>query len=375
MNKTIIFTGVAAIILVLGFVYKDNLFSLLFLPTSSNLEEGIRAENRQDEEEMQVIATGLNTPWDLVFLPDGDMLITERSGVLRRVGENNQSYVIDDVLETAEGGLLGVSLHPDYASNHQLYLYQTYRENGQTFNRVDLYIYENSHLEFKESIIRAIPGSGNHNGGMIAFGPDDKLYITTGDAENPQSAQDTNSLSGKILRLNDDGSFPDDNPFDNAVYSYGHRNPQGIVWDGEGRLWSVEHGPSVTASGEDELNLITKGGNYGWPDITGSATREGMVSPVAESGRSETWAPGAVAFNDGKLFFTGLRGQSLYEVDISGEVDNVALKRNFSREFGRLRLAVVHEGYLYIGTSNRDGRGNPSTDDDQIIKIPLAWFE
>ena len=228
-------------------------------------------------------------------------------------------------------------------------------------------VYKNKTLLNEEIIVDKIPGAPNHNGGRIKFGPDGFLYITTGDAQNPSQAQDKNSLAGKILRLADDGKIPDDNPFGNHVYSYGHRNPQGLTWDNQGRLWATEHGRSGILSGLDEINLIEKGKNYGWPDIQGDEIKVQMESPKIHSG-SDTWAPGGAAFLNNSIFFGGLRGQTFYEAKINGE--KLELKEHFKGEFGRIREVVVgSDKMLYITTSNLDGRGSPKQGDDKIIKI------
>jgi len=194
------------------------------------------------------------------------------------------------------------------------------------------------------------------------------------DSWHSELAQDINSLAGKILRLRDDGTYPEDNPFRNAVYSYGHRNPQGLAWDSDGNLWSTEHGRSGKLSGMDELNLIEKGKNYGWPIIQGDESRDEMITPKVNSGPDETWAPAGMAFYDNSLFFSGLRGETLYEAKIeNGNV--VELKAHFRKEFGRLRAVVIGPNdNLYISTSNTDGRGKERSGDDKIIKIPLDTF-
>ncbi|KKR58957.1 MAG: Quinoprotein glucose dehydrogenase [Candidatus Curtissbacteria bacterium GW2011_GWC2_41_21] len=193
------------------------------------------------------------------------------------------------------------------------------------------------------------------------------MYITTGDAQEPSQAQDINSLAGKILRVTDEGKTASGNPFDNLVYSYGHRNPQGLAWDKDGRLWATEHGRSGIQSGLDEINLVEPGKNYGWPTIQGDEKRQGMETPQLNSG-SDTWAPAGAVFVGDSLFFSGLRGQALYEAVIAG--DDISFKEHFKGEFGRIRNVVLgSDGYLYITTSNRDGRGTVKTGDDKIIKI------
>lgn len=318
---------------------------------------------------VEVVASGLDTPWEIVFLPSGEMLVTERSGNLVLIGRTVTRIQVPNVEQRGEGGLLGLALDPDYAVNKQIYVYLTSLENGQLVNRVERYVFKDAALSDREVIFEGILGANNHDGGRIEFGPDGYLYITTGDAQNPDIAQDIASLQGKILRVSSEGEVPEGNPFASAVWSYGHRNPQGLAWDAEGRLWSTEHGPSGLGSGYDELNLITPGANYGWPEIQGEEMLEGMLSPVIQSGGSVTWAPGDVEYLDGKLYFTGLRGTALYVVSLDGDrVTDFATF--FSGEYGRLRaVRLGPDGYLYVSTSNRDGRANPGANDDLILRV------
>src|SRR3990167_2082838 len=339
---------------------RDGITSLFFQPTESSVQEGVTSNTVLPPE---VVAQDLTTPWSVAFLPDADMVISERSGQLVRVGKSGAQFKIDGVRQTSEGGLLGIALHPDFSTNNYVYIYFTTDSNGSLSNQIDRYTLLNNQLKLDTTIIKDIPAASNHNGGTIAFGPDSLLYATTGDAAKPELAQDRASLAGKILRMNDDGSVPSDNPFSNLVWSYGHRNPQGIAWTEEGELWSVEHGPSGPDTGRDELNLITKASNYGWPEITGDENQGGMVEPVAQSGDSETWAPAGIAYYNGSLYFAGLRGQSLYQAKINND-NSVSLQRHFSEEYGRLRAVSVYKDKLYISTSNRDGRGSPNANDD-----------
>ena len=242
-------------------------------------------------------------------------------------------------------------------------------------NQIVRYRLNQTSLDDRTVIFEGIPGAQIHDGGKIAFGPDGLLYITTGDAGNENLSQNLNSLAGKVLRITDDGEIPDDNPFGDAIYSYGHRNAQGLIWDNEGRLWSTEHGRSGRLSGLDELNTIVAGGNYGWPIIEGDETRSNMITPVIHSGADETWAPGGIAYADNSLFFSGLRGSRLYQATINQDGGIAELKTHFIQEYGRLRAATVAGDYLYISTSNTDGRGNPADNDDRIIKIPLSIFD
>jgi len=315
------------------------------------------------------IAQNLDTPWSLVFLPDKSMLVTERVGRVRIIdaGGNLQSEpvaVIEKAKEIGEGGLLGIALHPAFSDNNSVYLYYTYSAEGEnTKNRVVQMTYRDKKLSDEKIIVDNISGASNHNGGRIKFGPDGFLYITTGDAQNPSQAQDKASLAGKILRVTDQGNPAPDNPFGNLVYSYGHRNPQGITWDASGQLWETEHGPST----KDEINRIEKGKNYGWPDITGDETKQGMETPVLNSG-TNTWAPSGTVFFRNSVFFAGLRGQALFEAKTEG--GNMSPEEHFKGEFGRIRDVILGpDNMFYIATSNQDGRGLPKDTDDRIIKL------
>ncbi len=323
---------------------------------------------------IEVVAEDLDIPWEIAFLPNGDLLITERSGNLLRLGQDKSSIAIQGVTHIGEGGLLGLALHPNFEQNSTIYLYLTSQISGSITNRVESYTLNGNVLDNRKVILDGIPGAVNHDGGRIEFGPDGHLYITTGDAGDPQSAQDIQSLAGKILRLTAEGAIPADNPFQSPVYSYGHRNPQGLAWDDQGRLWSTEHGRSGFGSGFDELNLIEAGKNYGWPVIQGDETREGMQVPVIHSGASTTWAPGDVAFTQGSLYFSGLRGASLYAFSLEEDVVD-RFMTYFEDEYGRLRaVRLGPDGHLYMTTSNQDGRGQPQEGDDKLLRINLAWL-
>jgi glucose/arabinose dehydrogenase len=345
--------------------------SEVIAPGLENRPPGISEQPTEEEPKVafEIVADHLTVPWEIAFLSDGDFLITERPGTLKRIGKNSATYAIEGVQHVGEGGLLGMALHPKFSDNHWLYLYLTTRTTGEGLtNRVERYTYDGDKLTEKKTVIDRIPGASNHDGGRMGFGPDGKLYITTGDASQSELAQNTKSLAGKILRLNDDGSIPSDNPFGNAVWTYGHRNPQGLAWDDQGRLWATEHGSSGIQSGLDELNLIEKGKNYGWPTIQGDQTKEGMERPVIHSGASTTWAPAGLVFKDGALYFGGLRGEALYRTDFTE--GTVRVKALFQNEFGRIRAVVVGPGdSLYISTSNTDGRGTVQPNDDKIIKL------
>ncbi len=322
------------------------------------------------QQNIEIVAQQLDIPWKAVVLPDdaGTVLVTERSGSLKRIGKDAKNYSIPGVTHIGEGGLLGMAVHPQFKENGWIYLYLTSQANGQTTNRVERYRYTAESLAERTVILDDIPGAAIHDGGALAFGPDSKLYVTTGDASNEELPQDTKSLAGKILRLNEDGSIPADNPFGNEVYSYGHRNPQGIAWDTQGRLWATEHGQSSF----DELNLIKKGANYGWPLIYGDEARPGMERPVVHSGASDTWAPAGLAYSEGALYFGGLRSRTLFKATLL-EGNRVRISEHLNGQYGRLRGVTAYKDQtLIVTTSNRDGRGRPSADDDKIIRVPLA---
>lgn len=317
-----------------------------------------------------VVESGLEVPWDIAFLPDGTMIATERQGRLRVFGGEPKAIEVPGVAARGEGGLHGIALHPDHSLNTFIYLYFTAESGGRAVNRVVRYEFDGETLSNPRTIIDDIPGSSNHNGGRIAFGPDELLYVTTGDGSNEDLAQDVRSLAGKMLRVHDDGRIPADNPFGNAVYSYGHRNPQGIAWDDEGNLWATEHGRSGAQSGFDELNKIVRGGNYGWPLVEGSETRSGMIAPALHSGPTVTWAPAGLAFKDGSLYFGGLRGAALYEVPVGRGGTAGELVTHYKDEFGRIRAVTLDPlGRLYISTSNRDGRGRVMAGDDKVLVV------
>lgn len=307
-----------------------------------------------------IIAENLEVPWGMVFISNNNLLVTERKGTIRLIQDGKllpDTVGKINVKQIGEGGLHGIAAHPNFSENNFIYLYYTYSGDGNnTLNRVSRYIYKDKTLADEKVIVDKIPGAIFHDGGRIKFGPDGYLYITTGDALNPSSAQDKNSLAGKILRVSSDDKV--------EIYSYGHRNPQGITWDDKGQLWEVEHGQSA----QDEINKIEMGKNYGWPTIRGDETKEALINPILHSG-SDTWAPGGAAFFEDSILYGGLRGNSLFEYVI----ETKELKTHFKGQFGRIRDVILGpDKMLYITTSNKDGRGNPDLTDDKIIKINPA---
>jgi len=336
----------------------------------------------RDKVEVEAWVKNLEIPWSLVFLPDGRALVSERPGRIRLIKEGKlqaESYLEIDVARDGEGGLMGLALHPKFSENRYLYAMYTYEKEGDLFNRVTRLKDQGDKGKIDRIILDNIPGGGNHDGGRLAFGPDGMLYITTGEAGVPERSQNLKSLGGKILRLTPDGDIPDDNPFKNSpVYAYGNRNPQGLAWHPEtGALFESEHGPSGENGrfAHDEINIIKKGKNYGWPTIQGNQKQAGMESPILNSG-SGTWAPSGTAFLNGSIFFAGLRGEALFEYKIAEK----KLIPHLKGEIGRIREVVVGpasprgepENLLYITTSNRDGRGTPDNTDDKIIRINPA---
>lgn len=386
-----VFKWVVGTILILTVIYAGYQY---FRPKSvgTNVETGssmadydqvssLESEQNTAESQppIQTILTNLEIPWEITFLPNSDLLITQRIGSLLHITENGtQTIPVSGVEHIGEGGLLGLALHPNFNENNYLYLYLTSESENGLINRVERYVFspQNHTLSQKTTILDNIPGARYHDGGRIAFGPDGLLYITTGDAGKTDLSQDTSSLAGKILKITDDGKVPENNPFSNEVFSYGHRNPQGIDWDQQGRLWSSEHGPSVVTTGFDEVNLITPGSNYGWPEITGDETKEGMLAPTIQSGSEETWAPADLAVYKNLIFFSGLRGEGLYSAIIDGD-KLINIKKHFDGEYGRIRAVVVDptQQWLYFTTSNTDGRGSATEADDKVVRVNLQLLE
>ncbi len=384
MKKILISLGITFLGFILFFlIFKKQFTNYFFQPQSSKLPTGVTTSQLtnapENEQKKQIVAENLNIPWEITFLPDSSYLVTQRPGQLVRITNDKQKQVIpiQGVAHQGEGGLMGLALSPEFSSNNWIYLYLTSQNDQNLINRVERYTLnlDNNQLTNRTIIINNIPGANYHDGGRIKFGPDKLLYISTGDAGQTNLAQNINSLAGKILRINQDGSIPSNNPFNNEIYSYGHRNVQGFAWDQNGNMWATEHGPSGLQSGNDEINLIKPGQNYGWPVIKGQQQQKDMVAPIIESGTEETWAPAGMEIIDQKMFFVGLRGSAIYETTIEAQNLN-NLTAHFQNEYGRLRFVRLGpDGWLYIGTSNTDGRGNPRENDDRIIKIHSSLFE
>ncbi len=322
------------------------------------------------EPRVDVVATGLEVPWALAFAPDGRLFVTERPGRLRLVKDGRlepEPLAVLPVASVGEGGLMGLALHPAFTETGHLFVCYTVEKGGRLVNRVVRLTLRGARVEADRVLVDDIPGAPIHDGCRVKFGPDGRLYVTTGDAAEPRLAQRRDSLAGKILRLNPDGSVPDDNPFPGSpVFSLGHRNPQGLTWDPSGRLFAAEHGPS----GHDEINHILPGRNYGWPEVRGRGNDSRYVEPLLESGQ-ETWAPSGIAFLGDDLFVAALRGWRLLRVTLAPDRGAVVhVSALLSGTYGRLRDVLVGpDGALYVTTSNRDGRGWPAPDDDRILRV------
>jgi aldose sugar dehydrogenase len=321
---------------------------------------------------VSVVAQGLEVPWSIAFAPDGRILIAERPGrvrVLENGALRETPLLSTNIVASGEAGLMGLTLHPDFATNHFLYVCYVTNDLSEVVVR-----YRDAGTELVEprTIVANIPAARLHAGCRLKFGPDRKLYITTGDATDREIAQDLQSLGGKILRVNDDGSVPADNPFARSpVWTFGHRNPQGIDWDPKsGLLFETEHGPSGFDGGigGDELNIIERGKNYGWPAIHHDERQEGMESPLREY--SPACAPASGAFWKGDFYFGCLRGEHLHRVVLDATRRKVVSEEQLYTNLGRIReVAVGPDGALYFSTSNRDGRGSPEDNDDRIFKV------
>lgn len=311
-----------------------------------------------------VVAQGLDVPWSVAFF-DGVPLVSERDNArIVEIGDDGDARevaVLDDVRPSGEGGLLGIAVDAEH-----LYAYITTEED----NRIVRYPITGGagdvRLGDRETVLDGIPSAGNHNGGRIAFGPDGMLYATAGDAGDRPSAQDLASLGGKILRMTPDGEVPADNPFpDSYVYSYGHRNPQGIAWDADGTMYAAEFGQDTW----DELNVIEPGGDYGWPVVEGMAEDDRFIDPVQQWAPADA-SPSGIAVDDGRIVIANLRGERLRVVPLD---DLGAATEYGGEEHGRLRdVVVAPDGALWVLTNNTDGRGSPGPDDDMILRWDLA---
>lgn len=313
--------------------------------------------------EPQTVAAGLDAPWSIAFLSDGTPLISERdTGEILELADDGSARIVgtvEDVRAGGEGGLLGLAVD----ERDRLYAYST----GPDGNRIHRFALAGEagalSLGEPETIIRDLPAARNHDGGRIAFGPDGMLYATVGDAGQRADAQNLDSLAGKILRMDPDGGVPADNPFPGSyVYSYGHRNPQGIAWAADGTMLATEFGQDTW----DELNIITPAGDYGWPDVEGIAGGGQYIDPVQQWAPAEA-SPSGMAIVDDVVYIANLRGETLRIVSLD---DLTASDELHSGEYGRLRdVTLAPDGGIWFLTNNTDGRGEPAPDDDRIVRI------
>jgi glucose/arabinose dehydrogenase len=310
------------------------------------------------------IASGLDVPWGVAFLPDRTALVTERdSGRVLQVSGKSVRTVgqVREARANGEGGLLGVAVSPSFTTDQQVFLYASTDRD----NRVLRTTLRDGRLGALTPILTGIPLGSNHDGGRMVFGPDRMLYVSTGEAGRPDLAQDRGSLGGKILRITSDGQPAPGNPDPgSAVWTWGHRNVQGLAFDSDGELWASEFGQDTF----DELNLIEKGRNYGWPIVEGKGGGPGLQDPQVTWSTDES-SPSGLAFLDGRLWLGALRGERLWRIDVNGR--RASGEKGFIvGTYGRLRTVVAApDGNLWVTTSNRDGRGHPAADDDRILLV------
>ncbi len=363
---------------------------LLFFPIifslSSHIAQG-QISIGSTQVDTQSVATNLDTPWEILWGPDDHIWFTERYGRVSRLDPDNGDLVelitIEEVHEESESGLLGMALHPGFPETPYVYLVYNYLSGSAIKERLVRYTYENEALTSPVVLIEGIEGNSNHNGSRIVFDDENNLYFSTGDAGNTAYSQDLNSLNGKILRMNPDGTIPGDNPFeDSYIWTYGHRNPQGLVISPDGIMYSSEHGPAS----DDEMNIIEKGRNYGWPQVKGYCDESSETDFCEANNVKEpiaAWTPTlAVAGIDfyhhdaipefhNTILMATLKESELVQLTLSDDGMSVnEQERWFDNWFGRLRdVCISPDGRVFIAVSNRDGRGDPKPGDDRIVEI------
>ncbi|MEV6948111.1 PQQ-dependent sugar dehydrogenase [Streptomyces sp. NPDC051172] len=324
---------------------------------------------------LRTVATGLKTPWGLARLPGGGLLVSSRdegtiTKVDERTGRKTELGKVSGVSPAGEGGLLGIALSPDFTADRMIYAYFT----SASDNRIVRLLYDakkpaGEQLGAPDTIFKGIPKGRIHNGGRIAFGPDRMLYAGTGESGNRGLAQDKKSLGGKILRLTPDGAPAPGNPFpDSPVYTYGHRNVQGLAWDPEQRLFASEFGQDTW----DELNAIKPGDNYGWPDAEGRSSDLEYHNPLAQW-HTDDASPSGIAYAEGSIWMAGLKGQRLWRIPLKGTAASAGPQPFLQGKYGRLRTVVPAGGdKLWLTTSNTDGRGDPKSGDDRILELQVS---
>lgn len=324
---------------------------------------------------LRTVAEGLKTPWGLAPLPEGDLLVASRDdGTITRIaaktGRKTELGTVSGVSPAGEGGLLGIALSPQYASDHMIYAYFT----SASDNRIVRMLYDErkpagEQLGAPDTVFKGIPKGYIHNGGRIAFGPDGMLYAGTGESGRRGLAQDKKSLGGKILRLTPEGDPAPGNPFPNSpVYTYGHRNVQGLAWDSKQRLFASEFGQDTW----DELNAIKPGDDYGWPNAEGRSDNAKYHNPIAQW-HTDDASPSGIAYAEGSIWMAGLKGRRLWRIPLDGTKASAAPQAFLHDTYGRLRTVVSAGGdKLWLTTSNTDGRGTPKPGDDRILEVQVT---
>ena len=355
----------------IGVIAIAVVFSVLVL-TSPTDPIPLPVPNSNTENDfVTILAENLDKPRAIAISNDR-IFVTEKDGAIRVIQNNTLLESPLATLRSADvfdGGLLGITLHPNFSSNHYMYVFLTYDEDGDLWNKILRITESENKLQNAEIILDKIPGSSFTNGGFLKFGPDEKLYIGTGTVSDASHLpQDLGSLSGKILRLNDDGSIPDDNPFSNSpIYSLGHRNPQGMTWDDDGNMFVAEFGPEKN----DEINLILSGKNYGWPEQQCSGNEDFEDAVLCFDPSIE---PGGILFYSGDLIdfespfiMASMRAANLYQLDFE---EGLSSQKSILSGIGRVRDVVQGpDGSLYVITSNTDGKGFPDSMDDKLLRI------
>ena len=368
--------GIAGVIII---IIAISVATVLSTPSDTTvpIPEPATTDNaNQTNKGIRTIAQNLDVPWAIDIAVDNRIFFTEKPGRLGMIHANgtlaSEPVVNIHTEDIGEAGLRGLALHPNFTQNHLMYVYHTYAKNGGLYNKVLMLTEKNNKIVNSKIILDGIPASDSNNGGRIKFGPDGKLYVSTGDSETPELAQNTKSLAGKLLRLNDDGTIPDDNPIpESPVYSYGHRDIQGFAWHPiTKKLYASEHGPA----GNDEVNIIEPGSNYGWPiEVCNHSTSSAPIRfefpeycfnpEIAPSGLTIAASNKLGYQND--ILFTTLRGSHLHHIDLETRIqDNVLVG------YGRLSdIVEAHDGSLYVLTTNRNAIGIGNANDDHILQI------
>ena len=383
MKKIVLVLIVIFFIGTIIFLYRHQSKSLS--PITQPTTRPFPTTNQPIPYKLEIYATNLTVPWSILFTSPTRILVPERPGEIREIisGKVTEQPLITftEVSSIQEEGLMGLEKDPNYVTNHYLYASLSYPKNNGYVDKVIRLVDEQTSIRVDKILLDNIPAAQVHAGSRVKFGPDGKLYITTGDGTQKARAQDMDFLGGKILRMNSDGTIPSDNPFPNSyIYSLGHRNSQGIAWyPGSNSMYEVEHGPSGFdgAPGGDEINYIVPKGNYGWPLVSHTETKDGFMSPIQVY--TPAIAPASAMIYSGKifpqfrnqLFYGGLVGKGLFHAVINDQAHTITSQEKFPDiNVGRIRdVEEGPDGYIYFSTSNKDGRGTPSEGDDKIYRL------